>query len=167
MERVFGSRTNNKVKQWKEDMIVFIESSVDDVNIESSTITLHAKADPHLKEMIEDSRKFLEGVSQYVTQQLRDKGEQGSFSLAPHKKTAFKLRGAFETLSGGLEANKKLNEKALVALKTNAELQAAAIIKKILEKSFNDMPGILDGAASKDLTPQVDWDTINLTLPKI
>jgi len=174
MQKMNGGRNTDEVGRWREKMFGLVSDVIEDARIESLSFAneLHACADPTLREYISNSQRYCESTSRIVLDLLHPDDGRGSFStVSTQKRNCFNFRGAFETLAAELKSKMSHNKQILLALKGNAELQAASIVKKLLEKTVGN---IIDGIKSvyaprgrSNAEREKDWDYVRLTEPRI
>lgn len=172
MERVYGMKNNKEARQWGRTTINLVKQMVKEVQGENRNFSkeIFDNADPLLVASIKNSRAFFNSTQKIVLDFLNRSVEQKDYSVASRRHNAFKFRGAFETLGAQKSANSSHHKQILLSIKANAELQAAAIIARLMDKTIGgiteeinaDFDNSGNNAGFRD-----DWSFVKLTEPDI
>jgi len=172
MEQVYGMKKNKETMQWVRTSINLVGEMVKEVQQENRSFSkgILDNADPLLVAKIKTSRAFFDSTSKIVLDSLNRSVEQKDYSVGSRLLNAFKTRGAFETLGAQKSANNSHHEQILMAIKANSEMQAAAIIARLMDKTIGgiteeinaDFDSSGDNAKFRD-----DWNLVKLTEPDI
>jgi len=175
LEKMNGSKTTDEVGLWRKKMFDLVSKVIEDARIESLNFAneLHVFADATLRDYINDSQQYSEATSRFVLDVLNpNDGGGSSFStISTQKRNCFNFLGAFETLTAELNSKMSDNKQILLALKANAELQGAAIVKKLLEKTVGNITAGIKSVyvpgGRNNNEREKDWANVRLTAPRI
>lgn len=172
MERVYGTKKNKEAMQWVKTTINLIGQMVKEVQVENRSFSkgILDNADPLLVAKIKTSRAFFDSTSKIVLDSLNRSVEQKDYSVGNRLLNAFKTRGAFETLRAQKMSNTSHHEQILMVLKANAEMQAAAIIARLMDKTIGGITEEINAnfdSSGDNAKFREDWDLVKLTEPDI
>ena len=172
MERVRSKKENKEIRQWEKTIIDWVEQAAKEVQGENRCLSKEIlnNADPLLTARIQSSQAYYDTTLKIVLHSLKHSVEQKDYSVDRHLLDAFKTRGAFEILQAQCNSNNSHHKQILMALKANAEMQAAAIIARLMDKTIGGITQEINADfdnSGNNVKFQDDWDLVKLTEPDI
>lgn len=171
MQGAFGSRDEHELQAMKKEALVFLEQELSNQSMENQGFEkdLRWVDDPLIKEQLDSSKRYRDGIASIVRQMLKAQNQGQSDVYRRQQVVAYKFRGAFETLNARLVNEKVHQEQLLAALKSNAELQSAALMVQLMKDSIGDVPSAIEAELNdmgENRAHNRDWDTVRLTEPQ-
>jgi hypothetical protein len=170
MQGAFGTRDERELQEMKKTVLAFLDQELASQKLEQQSFVrdLNWVEDPLVKEQLESSKKYLDGAASLVRQMLKAQGQSSSDVYRRQQVVAYKFRGMFETLRARLVNEKSHQEQILRALKSNAELQTAALMVRLMSDSVGDVPGEIEAELDdmgENRSHKQDWQSVRFTEP--
>ena len=165
-----GSRNYREVSAWKNKMLTRLDSSLQTLEHMQRGVASdmnHSDSDPHFDQYLAYSKESITSVRYDIASLLKANSPQQRAN-SDDKLSLFKYKVHMETMLANLKTKYMRSTDILIAIKRNAELQAASLMARLIQKSIDRRMQSRHAeydSQGGNFKSENDWNEVNMTRP--